>query len=125
MANDPEDDDENLRETPDGTALTGSINPELYYMLEAQTADWQWLLSSALITRNLNNTKFAFIRFEHPNAHPMFFIAKDKITPEELAKILGYKGEPAALSKTDIIHLKPIGDQSKWQKPTVPYAGAA
>lgn len=119
--------DDELETKPDGT-LVGKINPDDYYMLEAQTSDWQWLLSNAIMKRNLNGDEAkpsAFVRMMPGDTHPVFFIRKDVLPPADLAKILGFKGAPEKLAGTDIIHLKPIGDQSQWQKPTVPYAGAA
>lgn len=122
MTDTPEDDTPELVEQANGT-LVGRIDKTLYYQLEAQTADWQWILQAAIFKRGLADAKAAFVQVEGP--FPMFFLAKSRVTPEDLATILGFKGEPKALAETEIIHLKPIGDQKNWQKPTVPYAGAA
>lgn len=128
---DTPDDDDSLTDAGNGM-LVGKINPDDYYMLDAQSADWQWLLSAAIVKEKLSEADpkagtvpAAFIRMQEGDKFPKFFIKKSALSAEKLAQILGFKGEPQALATTDVIHLKPIGDQSKWEKPTVPYAGAA
>lgn len=113
---------EDLMDNGNGT-MVGQIDYKEYYQLEAQSEDWQYLLQSAVVKYKLTNSRNAFIQFG--KKFPVFYIAREKIDAPTMAKIIGYKGNPSDLERDVIIHLKPIGDQSGWEKPTVEYIGEA
>ena len=97
-----------------------------YFILETQTIDWQWLVQNLIASKNSDNPQDAFVRiFPDPNAHPLFYLSRAVFKVEEIVKLIGYVGDPKVFEDVEIIHLKPIGDQSKWEKPTVDYLGSA
>lgn len=113
---------------PDGSPA-GTIpnpDPKSYFILETQTLDWQYIVQTLIVAKKSDDPKDAFVRvFPDPSAHPLFYLSREKFTADEIAKMIGYKGDMKVFEDVEIIHLKPIGDQSKWQKPTVDYMGSA
>ena len=126
MTQQPPDDDSTV--TPDGRVLTSTPpSHEHYFILEAQSADWQWLIQERIFRKGKDqklDTRDAFVRI-HEVPHPIFYLSKAIWTPEEIVGLLGPGATPEAVTEATIIHLKPIGDQSAWQMPSVPYAGSA
>lgn len=92
-----------------------------FYIIEAQSTDWQFLLMSLWTRKGEMPASEAFVGAN--NGFPVFYFAKSRFTAAEIAKLLGVTVEQLAVAENII--LRAIGDQSKWERPTVPYAGWA
>jgi len=119
---------DDIRKDPESGNLISQAPPDpaLYWTLEAQSDDWQWLIGEAIVRKagpKLEPTD-AFVNITNVQ-HPVFYLRRERFSVEEIVKLTGYTGDPEAFAKAKIIRLAPVGDQSRWEKPTVPYAGAA
>lgn len=112
----------------DGSPSGADINPtpQNYFILETQTEDWQWILQGHILAKGLTEAKDAFVRVNVSGGHPHYYLSREKFTVEEIASIIGFKGTDfSVFEDVEIIYLKPIGNQTDWQKPSVKYAGRA
>lgn len=120
---------ENAQRQPDGTtALTKLPTYETHFILEAGHTDWDYLIQSLIVRYREANPKllpedaFAFVT---DSGVARYYLSKAVFPVAEIAKLIGSTAEPERLNAAKIFRLGEQGDQSKWQKPTVPYAGAA
>lgn len=114
---------------PDGSQSSIDLTPtpEFYFILEAPTEDWQYIIQAKIVAKKLDDPKDAFVRVDvSGKVHPRYYLSRKKFTPAEIAKLIGFKGtDLSVFDDVEIIRLKPIGNQTDWQKPTVPYVGGA
>lgn len=131
MTKKPEDDKEYPVYNADGTPTDKVVAPNSknYFVLEAQTEDWMYLIQTLILTKTsgdgIVDPTLAFARIDPSSPHMKYYLSREKFTVDEIVKLLGFKGDLSVFNDVEVIHLKPIGDQSKWEKPTVGYAGAA
>lgn len=108
----PEEDTVTLDKLPDS---------KTHFILETFSKDWDIILSRLVRTKAVPmNDGFMWL---HPPAPPTYFLSKASFTTEELGKALGIDPQVVAVGK--VFRLRPLGDQSKWEKPTVDYTGEA
>ncbi len=104
-----------------------STSPDLYFILEAQTEDWEYMIQMLITHKEKLETRDAFLQLDPTmKQFPKFYLSKEKFTAAEIAKLIGYPhADLSVFDNVEVIHLKPIGDQKAWEKPTVPYIGGA
>jgi hypothetical protein len=119
----------------DGTPSDKTVvpNSKNYFVLEAQTEDWMFLIQRLIVDKTPMDDKgekmidptVAFARLDPNSPHLKYYLSREKFTAGEIAKLIGYRGDMSVFEDIEVIHLKPIGQQDDWEKPSVGYVGAA
>lgn len=106
---------------PNTIELDSPPTPKDYYILEVYSLDWVWMINKFFQKNKHLKPEDGFVA--QSGDWPIYFFRKDAVTAEQIAGILGATAEE--VTKSQSIQLKRLGDQTKWEKPTVNYFGEA